>query len=430
MEVVNPICCGLDVHKASITACLRQVMSGGMIKLENRTFETNMRGLTSLLDWLMESECRIAAMESTGVYWRPVYHVLSPVLTVWVANPAEVKQRRGKKTDKADAQWIAELLAHDLIQPSFIPPAEINALRDMVRTRTALVNNRTQAKNRVLAILEDTNIKLSSVASDTFGKSGRAMINALVAGHRDPKALAQMAKGILKRKIPQLEAALEGSFTEHHAFLIQVSLSVIDLLDKQIAELDKHVESMVIPLRKEVDVISSIPGVSETSARAIISEIGIDMNRFVTDTRLVAWACMCPGNNESAGKRKRGKTRKGNRYLRRMLVECAWAAGKTDSFLGRTFRRLQARIGGKKAAVAVGHKILVIIFHLLNEGFYMTMEDIITPHPERRKNRKSELSKPCNALALTSRSRSLPKIYAVPQSLLMPGIQYSCVLFA
>jgi transposase len=368
MEVVNPVCCGLDVHKASITACLRQVMSGGMIKLENRTFDTNMRGLTSLLDWLMESECRIAAMESTGVYWRPVYHVLSPVLTVWVANPAEVKQRRGKKTDKADAQWIAELLAHDLIQPSFIPPAEINALRDMVRTRTALVNNRTQAKNRVLAILEDTNIKLSSVASDTFGKSGRAMIDALVDGHRDPKALAQMAKGILKRKIPQLEAALEGSFTEHHAFLIQVSLSVIDLLDKQIAELDKHVESMVIPLRKEVDVISSIPGVSETSARAIISETGIDMNRFVTDTRLVAWACMCPGNNESAGKRKRGKTRKGNRYLRRMLVECAWAAGKTDSFLGRTFRRLQARIGGKKAAVAVGHKILVIIFHLLNEG--------------------------------------------------------------
>ncbi|MGD0819947.1 MAG: transposase [Desulfomonilia bacterium] len=177
-----------------------------------------------------------------------------------------------------------------------------------------------------------------------------------------------MAKGILKRKIPQLEAALEGSFPEHYAFLVQVSLSVIDLLDKQIAELDKHVESMVIPLRKEVDVISSIPGVSETSARAIISEIGIDMNRFVTDTRLVAWACMCPGNNESAGKRKRGKTRKGNRYLRRMLVECAWAAGKTDSFLGRTFRRLQARIGGKKAAVAVGHKILVIIFHLLNEG--------------------------------------------------------------
>ena len=304
MELVHPVCCGLDVHKASITACLRQVMSGGMIKLENRTFDTNMRGLTSLLEWLVENGCRIAAMESTGVYWKPVYHVLSPVLTVWIANPAEVKQRRGKKTDKADAQWLAELLAHDLIQPSFVPPAEITALRDMVRTRTALVNNRTQAKNRVLAILEDTNIKLSSVASDTFGKSGRAMIDALVAGHRDPKDLAQMAKGILKRKIPQLELALEGSFTEHHAFLIQVSLSVIDLLDKQIAELDKHIDSMVVPLRKELDVTNSVPGVSETASRAIIAEIGTDMKRFVTDTRLVAWACMCPGNNESAGKRK------------------------------------------------------------------------------------------------------------------------------
>ena len=250
------------------------------------------------------------------------------------------------------------------------------------------IKNRTQAKNRVLAILEDTNIKLSSVASDTFGKSGRAMIDALIAGHRDPKALAQMAKGILKRKIPQLELALEGSFTEHHAFLIQVSLSVIDLLDKQIAELDKHIDSMVVPLRKELDVTNSVPGVSETASRAIIAEIGTDMKRFVTDTRLVAWACMCPGNNESAGKRKRRKMRKGNRYLRRMLVECAWTAGKTDTFLGRTFRRLQARIGGKKAAVAVGHKILVIIFHLLNKGTFYDDGRYNRPSPKEEEKQK------------------------------------------
>ena len=368
MEMVHPICCGLDVHQASISACMRQVMADGMIKLESRTFDTTMRGLTSLLEWLKENGCMIAAMESTGVYWKPVYHVLSPVVTVWVANAAEVKQRRGKKTDKADAKWLAELLAHDLIQPSFVPPPMISALRDMVRTRTALVNSRTQAKSRVLAVLEDTNIKLSSVASDPFGRSGRAMMDALVAGYHDPKALAQMAKGILRRKIPQLEAALEGSFTEHHATLIRLSLAAVDLFNDQIAELDGRIDAMVDPIRKEVDLTKSIPGIQETAARAIIAEIGTDMSRFVSPARLASWAGLCPGNNESAGKRKTGKTRRGNRHLKRILIECAWATRKTNSFLGRTFQRLQARIGGKKAAMAVGHKILVIIFHLLNEG--------------------------------------------------------------
>jgi transposase len=368
MEMVHPICCGLDVHQASISACMRQVMADGMIKLESRTFDTTMRGLTSLLEWLVGNGCMIAAMESTGVYWKPVYHVLSPVVTVWVANAAEVKQRRGKKTDKADAKWLAELLAHDLIQPSFVPPPMISALRDMVRTRTALVNSRTQAKNRVLAVLEDTNIKLSSVASDPFGRSGRAMMDALVAGYHDSKALAQMAKGILRRKIPQLEAALEGSFTEHHATLIRLSLAAVDLFNDQIAELDGRIAAMVDPIRKEVDLTKSIPGIQETAARAIIAEIGTDMSRFVSPARLASWAGLCPGNNESAGKRKTGKTRRGNRHLKRILIECAWATRKTNSFLGRTFQRLQARIGGKKAAMAVGHKILVIIFHLLNEG--------------------------------------------------------------
>ena len=391
MELVHAVCCGLDVHKASVSACIRRVMEGGIIKLEERTFETTMRGLKALLDWLMESGCGIVAMESTGVYWKPVYHVLSPSVKVLVANPAEVKQRKGKKTDKADAQWIAELLAHDLIEPSFIPPAEITALRDMIRMRTALVNNRTQAKNRVLGLLEDTNIKLSSVVSDTFGKSGRAMLDALVSGDRDPKALAQMAKGLLKKKIPQLETALEGSFTAHHAFLIKVSLSVVDLLDKQIHELDKHIESMVMPLRTELDEVISIPGVGETAARGIISEIGVDMDRFVTDTRLSSWACVCPGNNQSGGKRKSGRTRRGNRYLRRVLVECAWAAGKTDSFLGRTFRRLQARIGGKKAAMAVGHKIPVIIFHLLKEGalYDEGKYNRLTPREEDKRKKRA-----------------------------------------
>lgn len=391
MEMVHPICCGLDVHQASISACMRTVMADGMIKLENRTFDTTMRGLTSLLEWLVENECTIAAMESTGVYWKPVYHVLSPAVTVWVANAAEVKQRRGKKTDKADAKWLAELLAHDLIQPSFVPPPTISALRDMVRTRTALVNSRTQAKSRVLAVLEDTNIKLSSVASDPFGRSGRAMMDSLVAGHHDPKALAQMAKGILRRKIPQLEAALEGSFTEHHAALIRLSLAAVDLFNDQIAELDGRIAAMVDPIRKEVDLTKSIPGVQETAARAIIAEIGTDMTRFVSHTRLSSWAGVCPGNNESAGKRKSGKVRRGNHHLKRILIECAWATRKTNSFLGRTFRRLEARIGGKKAAVAVGHKILVIIFHLLNEGMVYNdgKYDLPSPKEEARQQKRA-----------------------------------------
>jgi transposase len=391
MEMVHPICCGLDVHQASISACLRRVMPDGMIKLENRTFDTTMRGLASLLEWLVENGCSIAAMESTGVYWKPVYHVLSPVVTVWVANAAEVKQRRGKKTDKADAKWLAELLAHDLIQPSFVPPPMISALRDMVRTRTALVNSRTQAKSRVLAVLEDTNIKLSSVASDPFGRSGRAMMDALVAGYHDPKALAQMAKGILRRKIPQLEAALEGSFTEHHAALIRLSLAAVDLFNDQIAELDGRIDAMVDPIRKEVDLTKSIPGIQETAARSIIAEIGTDMTRFVTPARLSSWAGVCPGNNESAGKRKSGKVRRGNRHLKRILIECAWATRKTNSFLGRTFRRLEARIGGKKAAVAVGHKILVIIFHLLNEGTVYNdgKYDHLSPKEEARQQKRA-----------------------------------------
>lgn len=382
MEMVHPVCCGLDVHQASISACLRTVTEDGMIKLESKAFDTTMSGLTSLLEWLVHNECGIAAMESTGVYWKPVYHVLSPVMTVWVANAAEVKQRRGKKTDKADAKWLAELLAHDLIQPSFVPPPMIGALRDMVRTRTVLVNSRTQAKSRVLAVLEDTNIKLASVVSDPFGRSGRAMMDALVAGYHDPKTLAQMAKGILRRKIPQLEAALEGSFTAHHATLIRLSLAAVDLFDVQIKELDAHIAALVEPIRTEVELIKSIPGVAETAARAIIAEVGTDMARFVSPGRLVSWAGLCPGNNESAGKRKSSKIRRGNRHLKRILIECAWATRKTNSFLGRTFRRLQARIGGKKAAVAVGHKILVIIFHLLNEGSVYSDGKYDRPSPQ------------------------------------------------
>jgi len=368
METIYPICCGLDVHQASVSACLRRVHADGTVSVEAQEFSTTVKGLTALADWLVEEGCPIAAMESTGVYWKPVWHILSPLLDVWVLNARDVKQRRGKKRDRADAKWIAELVAHALVQPSFVPPPRIGALRDLVRMRTALVQMRTQVKNRVLATLEDTNIKLASVASDPFGVSGRKILDALVKGERDSQVLSELAMGVLRRKIPQLEEALQGSFTEQHAFLIRLGLESLDQSNRQIRELDSQIGSLMEPMREEVSRLTSIPGVSETAARVILSELGTDMTRFGSSARLASWAGLCPGNNESAGKRLSGKTCKGNRYLRRITVECAWAARNTDTFLGHTFCRLQARIGGKRAAVAVAHKILVIGFHLLSEG--------------------------------------------------------------
>jgi len=384
METIFSVCCGLDVHQANVTACLRRVAAEGTIHLEKREFSTTVRGLTELSDWLAAAECPVAAMESTGVYWKPIYHILSTTVDVWVVNARDVKQRRGKKTDPKDAQWISELLAHGLIEPSFVPPPQIMALRDVVRMRTALVQTRTQIKNRVLATLEDTNVKLASVASDPFGVSGRKMMDALVKGDRDPKALSQLAKGVLRRKIPQLEAALEGTFTDHHAFLIRLNLELIDHTNAQIAQLDERIGELMEPMQKEAELLKSIPGVHHKAARTILSEIGLDMSRFVSASRLASWAGICPGNNESAGKRRSGKIRKGNRYLKRVLTECSWAAGKTDTFLGHTFRRLQARIGGKKAAVAVGHKILVIVFHLLNEETMYDDGRYNRPNPKQK----------------------------------------------
>ncbi len=368
METIHPICCGLDVHQASVSACLRRVNAQGAVSVESREFGTTVKELVALADWLVAEGCPIAAMESTGVYWKPVWNILSPLLDVWVVNARDVKQRRGKKSDRADAKWIAELVAHDLVQPSFVPPPRIGVLRDLVRMRTVLVQGRTQVKNRVLAVLEDTNVKLASVVSDPFGASARKIMEALVNGQRDCKVLSEMAKGVLRRKIPQLEVALQGGFTEHHAFMIRLGLESLDQSNRQIAELDAQIERLMDPLQEEALRLTSIPGVGQNAARVVLSEIGTDMSRFGSAERLASWAGLCPGNHESAGKRYSGKTRKGNRYLRRVMAECAWAASKTNTFLGRTFRRFQIRIGGKKAAVAVGHKILVIIFHLLNEG--------------------------------------------------------------
>jgi transposase len=368
MQVVHPICCGIDVHQAQLTACLRRVNTDGQVTTDVRAFATTYDALLTLSAGLSEQHCPVVALESTGVYWRPVYHVLVGTVEVLVGHAQEMRRRPGHKTDKADARWIAELLAHGLIRPSFIPPPPIQALRDLTRTRVALIQVRTQAKNRVVKVLEDTNIKLTSVVSDLFGRSGRRMLAALVAGERDPKTLAALALGVLRRKQPQLELALTGQFTDHHAWLIRGALELIDLLDRQLADLDQHIGVLMAPLASQMEQLTSIPGVEATAARAILAEIGTAMRHFGSAARLASWAGVCPGNEESAGKRRAGRTRKGNRYLRRVLVQCAWAARKTPTFLGHTFRRLEGRLGGKKAAMAVAHKILVIGYHLLLEG--------------------------------------------------------------
>jgi len=386
MEVLHAVCCGLDVHVALVEACLRSTGPKGSATFERRSFGTTTKELLALLEWLRERGCTTVAMESTGVYWKPVYHILSGAVDVVLGNAHEIRQRPGRKTDKADAEWIAELLAHDLIRPSYVPPPAIASLRDLTRTRVGMVQVRSQAKNRVHKLLQDANIKLSSVASDVFGVSGRAMVDALVSGERNPHRLAELARGTLRRKVPQLQEALDGRFTEHHAALVRMQLDLLDLLEQHIADIDRRIEVLLQPLADEIALVATIPGVDHTAAAAVIGEIGTDMSRFGSDDRLASWAGVCPGNNETAGKRRSGKTRKGNRYLRRVLVQCAWATRDTNTFLGRTFRRFQARIGGKKAAMAVAHKILVIVYHVLStgSGYDEARYDRPTPRQEDR----------------------------------------------
>jgi transposase len=391
MQVVHPVCCGIDVHQAHLTACLRCIQGDSQVTQEVREFATTYSALLAFTEWLVEQHCPVVAMESTGVYWQPVYHVLSGALEVVVGNAQEMRRRPGRKTDKADARWIAERLAHGLIRPSFLPPPPIQALRDLTRTRVALVQSRSQAKSRVHKILEDTNIKLASVVADLFGVSGRRMLAALIAGARDPHVLATFARGRLRRKLAALELALQGQFTAHHGRLIALALEVIDLMNRHIAELDEQIGELIPPLSPQIEPLLSIPGVEATSARMILAEIGIDMSRCGSDARLASWAGVGPGNDESAGKRRRGHTRNGTRDLRRVLVQCAWAARKTSTFLGRTFRRLEARLGGKKAAMAVAHKILVLVSHLLAEGTLYDEErdNRLSPQQEARQRRRA-----------------------------------------
>jgi transposase len=369
MEVLYPHGAGLDVHKDTVVACVRH-MANGSVRREVRTFKTTTKELLALSSWLAEEGCTHLAMEATGVYWKPVWHVLSDGdFTLLLANAAHVKNVPGRKTDVNDATWLADLLAHGLIRGSFVPDQPTQEMRSLLRTRKQLVRERSSHVQRLQKTLEDANIKLDSVISDIVGLSGRRMIEALIAGETDPEALAALAHRRIKATSDQLEAALRGRVTRHHRFLLRLHLQQIDAIDAAIAQIDQEVDADVEPFREAIALLITIPGVSVLSAEIILAEIGLDMSRFPTAGHLISWAGLCPKNDESAGKRRSTRMRKGAPWLKTTLVQCAWAASRRKaSYLQAQFHRLRARRGAKQAIGALAASILTTVYHMLISG--------------------------------------------------------------
>lgn len=369
MDVLYPRCAGLDVHKKTVVAAVRLAADGAVTRTV-RTFATTTAGLLELSAWLAEQGCSHAAMEATGVYWKPVWHILSDGgFTLLLANAAHVKNVPGRKTDVADAAWLAELLAHGLIRPSFVPDEPTQELRALLRTRKQLVRERAAHVQRLQKTLEDANIKLDSVISDILGVSGRAMIQAMIDGESDPEVLAAVARRGLKAPPERLREALRGRITANHRFLLRLHLQQIDALETAMDAIDAEVASQFAPFRTAVRLLKSIPGLSELSAQVIVSEIGTDMSRFPTAGHLLSWAGLCPRNDESAGKRRSTRLRKGAPWLKTMLVQCAWAASRAKAtYLQAQFHRLRARRGAKKAICAVAASILTAVYHMLRDG--------------------------------------------------------------
>jgi transposase len=359
--------CGLDVHQATVVACLLIVLKNGRVQRQVRTFGTTTRELMGLREWLLSESCTHVAMESTGVYWKPIYAILEGAFEIVVANAQHVKKVPGRKTDVKDAEWIADLLCHGLLRPSFVPPSPIRELRDLTRYRRKLVESRTAERNRLLKLLETANIKLASVATDVFGVSGLLMLHALVEGKATAQEMAELAKKQLRKKIPELELALEGKVEEHHRFLLRVQLRRLRTVEEDLGILEQRIQEKLKPYAAQFTLLQEIPSIDETLAAAIIAELGVDMGVFESVSQLSSWAGVCPGNNESAGKRRSSRIPKGNVYLKTALVEAANSAAKAKgTYLRDKFYRLKARRGYKRAAVAVGHKILVAIYHMLS----------------------------------------------------------------
>ncbi len=360
---------GLDVHKKVIVACVRYLLADGSWHIEKRNFGTMTSDLLALLDWLLSHEITHVAMESTGEYWKPVFNILENNLEVIIVNAQHISKVPGRKTDQSDAEWIAELMQYGLLKASFIPPVGQRELRELTRYRSTFVRERANLANRVQKVLESANIKLASVASDVLGVSGRAMLNALIEGKATPSEMADLAQKRLRQKTEELNQALQGRVKPHHRFVLAELLRQIDSLDETIARFDEQIEEYCRPFEQAVTQLDTIPGVARQTAEIIVSEIGIDMGRFPSADHLAAWAGVAPGNNESAGKRRSGKTRPGNKALRSALNQAAHGAAHTkNTYLSAQYRRLAGRCGKKKAIVAVMHSILVIAYHLIQRN--------------------------------------------------------------
>jgi len=399
MESLHAHCAGLDVHKDSVVACVRHLRNGTAVA-SVKTFKTTTQELLKLSDWLSAEGITHIAMEATGVYWKPVWHILADgEFDLLLANAAHVKNVPGRKTDVKDAVWLADLLAHGLIRASFVPDEPTQHLRDLLRTRKQFTRERTSHVQRLQKTLEDANIKLDSAVTDILGLSGRRMIEALIAGQTDPQTLAALAHRNLHATPTMLEDALRGRVTGHHRFLLQLHLGHLDAVDAAIAAIDREVDRTVGPFRAAIALLNTVPGVSSLSAEVIVAEIGIDMSRFPTDAQLISWAGLCPGNDESAGKRRSTKLRQGSQWLKTALVQCAWAATRTKgSYLQAQFLRLRSRRGAKKAICAVAASLLTSIYHMLKKGVAYT--DLGAEHFDRR-------SKDRKALSMVQRLRNL-----------------------
>ena len=394
MDVICERCAGIDISKADVKVCIR-VPGPGRRRREVRTFTTMTNDLLAMRDWLLAERITVVGMEATGAYWKPVFYLLEHDIECWLLNAGQMKAVPGRKTDIKDAEWIAELVEHGLVRPSFVPPEPIRQLRDLTRYRTEIVRERTREVQRLEKLLEDAGIKLSLVVSDLTGKSARAMLEALIAGQRDPTVLAELALGSMRGKRPVLAGALTGRFTAHHAFLVRAMLDRIDACVAMEQRLGTQIDQAMAPVRHHLDLIITIPGVSTRAAEVILAEIGADPGRFPTAADLASWAGICPGNNQSGASSKPGRTRHGDPWLNAALGQVAVAASRTNgTYLAARYRRIAARRGKKRALVAVGHSVLIAVWAMLSRD--VAYHDLgrdhfverLNPHAKARQTRR------------------------------------------